>query len=62
MIQSQILRTKIIRIVQQTVRRITNKILEVKGLRDQSIFIIGRGGDEVRGLWLCHNKIYLIPH
>ena len=52
MIQSQILRTKIIRIVQQTVRRITNKILGVKGLRDQSIFIIGRGGDEVRGLWL----------
>ena len=43
MIQSQILWTNIIRIVQQTVRRITNKILGVKGLRDQSIFIIGRG-------------------
>ena len=33
LIQLQILRTKIIRIVQQSVRRITNKILGLKGLR-----------------------------
>ena len=32
LIQLQILRTKIIRIVQQSVRRITNKILGLKGL------------------------------
>ena len=33
MIQYQILQIDIIRVVWQTVRRITNKILEVKGLK-----------------------------
>ena len=34
MIQYQILQIKIIRFVWQAVRRITNKILEVNGLKD----------------------------
>ena len=37
MIQHQILRTSIIRVVGQTVRRITNEILDTKGLRKQKL-------------------------
>ena len=38
LIQNQILQTQIIRIVWQTVRRITNEILGVKGLRRVQLF------------------------
>ena len=38
LIQNQILQTQIIRIVWQTVRRITNEILGVQGLRRVQLF------------------------
>ena len=41
MIQYQILRTNIIRIVSQTVRRITNEILDVKGLTCEEAVVFG---------------------
>ena len=45
MIQYQILQIDIIRIVCQTVRRITNEILGVEGLKDQSLSTtLGGGG------------------
>ena len=45
MIKYEILQVDTIRIVCQTVRRITNEILGVKGLNDQSLSIIWGGGD-----------------
>ena len=38
LIQNQILKTQIVRIVRQTVRRITNEILGVQGLRRVQLF------------------------
>lgn len=40
LIQYQILTTKIIRIVRQTVRRISNEILGVKGLRRTIVSVV----------------------
>ena len=42
MIQHHILRTNIIRIVWQTVRRVTNEILEVKGFKRPYLFFFPR--------------------
>ena len=42
MIQHHILRTNIIRIVWQTVRRVTNEILEVKGFKRPYLFFFSQ--------------------
>ena len=65
MIQYQILRANIIRIVQQTVRRITDEILGVEVLisrQRDSYLSPGEGGGVIfRRILIFHNKTYLIP-
>ena len=56
------------RSVCQTVRKVTNEILGVKGLKDRSLcpYVLmyplrgGGGGRGFGGFWLCSDNIYLI--
>ena len=50
------------RIVYQTVKRITNEILGVKGLRDRSVVIrVEGGGEGAVDFLLRQRSFYVIP-